>query len=197
MKVLTIFFQSLLAFFKTRDGQVTLGAVVLLAIVSHFSTYNPWVNFVARLGNLLIFVYILWRAGLGKAYANLGAKRLIIATELESLAQQKIKAETELMEVGQRIAHLEAERKAILEAAKAEAVLLQDSIVAAARQEAENIRLLAERAALSEAKKLTELLKAQVADAILQDLEKNLVTKLDSATHDKLISQALPKVVLQ
>jgi len=49
---------------------VAVATLILLGVVSHFSDpYNPWINLLARVGNVCVFLYILWRAA-GKAIVD-------------------------------------------------------------------------------------------------------------------------------
>lgn len=188
---------ALISFFKSKDGLVAIAALILLGIVSHYSDpYNPWINLLARVGNVCIFLYILWRAGGKKLFADLGARRSTIAQELESLAQRKIAAERELIELHGRVAGLEAERRAILDESRAQGEAVKAILLAEARAEAEKIREQAHRAADSEAKGALDGLRAQLADEIIQSVEVTLSERLDARAHARLIDNALKKVVL-
>ena len=85
---------ALASFFLSRDGIVAVATLILLGVVSHFSDpYNPWINLLARVGNVCVFLYILWRAA-GKAIvAGLSDRRAAIVGELDSLAVRKAAAE--------------------------------------------------------------------------------------------------------
>ena len=53
--------KALASFFLSRDGIVAVATLILLGVVSHFSDpYNPWINLLARVGNVCVFLYILW-----------------------------------------------------------------------------------------------------------------------------------------
>lgn len=187
---------ALISFFKSKDGLVTIAALVLLGIVSHYSVpYNPWINFLARVGNLCIFLYILWRAGGSKLYASLKGRRSAIAQELEGLAQRKLAAEQELEDLRGRLANLEAERTAILEESRVQAEALKATILAEARAEADKIREQAARAAGSEARGVMDTLRAELADEIIGSVEASLKKSLTAASHAKLIDNSLKKVV--
>ena len=82
--------KALASFFLSRDGIVAVATLILLGVVSHFSDpYNPWINLLARVGNVCVFLYILWRAA-GKAIVDgLSSRRAAIVDELDSLAARK------------------------------------------------------------------------------------------------------------
>ena len=178
--------KALASFFLSRDGIVAVATLILLGVVSHFSDpYNPWINLLARVGNVCVFLYILWRAA-GKAIVDgLSNRRAAIVDELDSLAVRKAAAEEQLAAMIEKIVSLDAECEAIREA-----------LVADALEEAEKIRNAAHRAADSETKKAIEELRSQMADEIVQAVEATLKEKLDMKKHVKLIDNALKKVVL-
>ena len=178
--------KALASFFLSRDGIVAVATLILLGVVSHFSDpYNPWINLLARVGNVCVFLYILWRAA-GKAIVDgLSNRRAAIVDELDSLAVRKAAAEEQLAAMIEKIDSLDAECEAIREA-----------LVADALEEAEKIRNAAHRAADSETKKAIEELRSQMADEIVQAVEATLKEKLDMKKHVKLIDNALKKVVL-
>lgn len=188
---------ALVSFLKSRDGLVTIAALVLLAVVSHFSDeYNAWVNLLARVGNICIFLYILWRVGGKKLLASLGSRRSDIAQELESLAQRRKTAEDQLEELKKRIQNLDAERAAILEESRKQGEAIKANMIAAAEEEAARIREQATRAADSEAKGMLEELRARMADEIMTEVEAALKGRLNGKSHARLIDKSLKKVVL-
>ena len=65
--------------------------------------YNPWINLLARVGNVCVFLYILWRAA-GKAIVDgLSNRRAAIVDELDSLAVRKAAAEEQLAAMIEKI----------------------------------------------------------------------------------------------
>ena len=155
---------------------MAVATLILLGVVSHFSDpYNPWINLLARVGNVCVFLYILWRAA-GKAIVDgLSNRRAAIVDELDSL---------------------DAECETILKDSRARGEAIREALVADALEEAEKIRNAAHRAADSETKKAIEELRSQMADEIVQAVEATLKEKLDMKKHVKLIDNALKKVVL-
>ena len=188
---------ALVSFFKSKDGLVAVATLVLLGVVSHYSDpYNAWINLLARVGNVCVFLYILWRAG-GKAIvSSLRSRRANIAEELDSLAQRKREAEEQLRELQSRIANLNAEREAILDESRAQGEALKASLIAEARAEAETIREQAVRTADTETKGAADALRNQIADEIIEAVEASLKERLNANKHAKLIDNALKKVVL-
>ena len=189
--------KALASFFLSRDGIVAVATLILLGVVSHFSDpYNPWINLLARVGNVCVFLYILWRAA-GKAIVDgLSSRRAAIVDELDSLAARKAAAEEQLAAMIEKIDGLDAECETILKDSRARGEAIREAIVADALEEAEKIRNAAHRAADSETKKAIEELRSQMADEIVQAVEATLKEKLDMKKHVKLIDNALKKVVL-
>ena len=188
---------ALLTFFKSKDGIVVIAALVLLAVVTQITNeYNPWVNLLARVGNIAIFLYIIWRVGGKKLIASLGQRRTDIAAELESLARKKQEAEAQIQEIRERIASLDAEREAILEESRRQGEILKANILEAANAEADRIRQQAARSADNETRSMLKELREKIADEIIDDVEGALIQRLDKKSHDKLIQEALKKVVL-
>ena len=110
--------KALASFFLSRDGIVAVATLILLGVVSHFSDpYNPWINLLARVGNVCVFLYILWRAA-GKAIVDgLSNRRAAIVDELDSLAVRKAAAEEQLAAMIEKIDSLDAECETILKTA--------------------------------------------------------------------------------
>ncbi len=187
---------ALFAFLKSRDGVVTVLALVLLGVVSHYNTENPWINFLARMGNLVIFLYILWRMAGDKAAAFFSGRRTGIASELETLKRRREEAELHLEELRRRIADVDAEREAVLAESRAQAEAIKASILAEAEKEARQIRENADRAVESEKKLVLEALRAQLADEIVEAVQATLQTRLSASQHAKLVDNSLKKVVL-
>lgn len=191
-----LFLNTIIKFCTSKDGMVALGAIVLLAVVSHYNTENPWINLLARVGNLLVFVYIIWRAA-GRGIANFFAgRRAAIASELENLGKRKEDAESNLARLQERIANLDAECETILTESRAQGEALKQAILAKAEMDAAQIRAQATRAAGSEAKTVLMALRAELADEITLAIEQGLTKRLSAGEHTKLIDNSLKKVVL-
>ncbi len=203
---------ALFSFFKSRDGLVAIATVIVLGIVSHYGTpYNPWINLLARVGNILVFLYILWRVAGKSLVAAVAGRRAGIAEQMDSLNMRRQDAEEQLRVLEARIAGLDTEREAILEESRTQARALRESIIAAAEQDARRIREQASRAAENEVKAARDGLRSILADEIVGAVEEVLKGRLASsesrkgkgdadggmaAVHMRLIDNALKKVVL-
>lgn len=123
--------KALASFFLSRDGIVAVATLILLGVVSHFSDpYNPWINLLARVGNVCVFLYILWRAA-GKAIVDgLSSRRAAIVDELDSLAARKAAAEEQLAAMIEKIDGLDAECETILKDSRARGEAIREAIVA-------------------------------------------------------------------
>ena len=189
--------KALVSFFLSKDGIVAVAALILLGVVSHYSDpYNAWINLLARVGNVCVFLYILWRAA-GKALlGSLNNRRAAIVDEIETLSARKIAAEERLAAMIEKIDSLDAECETILKESLARGEAMRQTLVSDALKEAEKIRNAAHRAVDSEMKKAVEELRSQMADEIVQTVEANLKEHLEMDSHLKLIDNALKKVVL-
>ena len=120
---------------------MAVATLILLGVVSHFSDpYNPWINLLARVGNVCVFLYILWRAA-GKAIVDgLSDRRAAIVDELDSLAVRKAAAEEQLAAMIEKIDSLDAECETILKDSRARGEAIREALVADALEEAEKIR---------------------------------------------------------
>lgn len=189
--------KALASFFLSKDGIVAVATLILLGVVSHYSDpYNAWINLLARVGNVCVFLYILWRAA-GKALLDgLNNRRAAIVDEIETLSARKIAAEERLAAMIEKIDSLDAECETILKESLARGEAMRKTLVSDALKEAEKIRNAAHRAVDSEMKKAVEELRSQMADEIVQTVEANLKEHLEMDNHLKLIDNALKKVVL-
>ncbi|MFQ9866717.1 MAG: ATP synthase F0 subunit B [Bilophila wadsworthia] len=108
-----------------------MATLILLGVVSHFSDpYNPWINLLARVGNVCVFLYILWRAA-GKAIVDgLSNRRAAIVDELDSLAVRKAAAEEQLAAMIEKIDSLDAECETILKDSRARGEAIREALVA-------------------------------------------------------------------
>lgn len=190
--------KALASFFLSRDGIVAVATLILLGVVSHFSDpYNPWINLLARVGNVCVFLYILWRAA-GKAIvdglSNQACRHRRRTRQPRRPARPPRKSSSPPWI--EKIDSLDAECETILKDSRARGEAIREALVADALEEAEKIRNAAHRAADSETKKAIEELRSQMADEIVQAVEATLKEKLDMKKHVKLIDNALKKVVL-
>lgn len=186
----------MMKFFMSRDGLIAVAGLVLLGSVVHFNTENPGVNFIARVGNLALFLYIIYRAAGAQIVALFVGRRAAIAQELEMLRQKKLEAEQGLADLQQRIANLDAEQETILAESRKQAEVLKAAILERAEKQAMTIREQAERSAGSQARQELMALRAEMADHIAAAVEKALQERLTPESHAKLVDNSLKKVVL-
>ncbi len=184
-------------FFMSKDGIVAVLTLILTALVVDMDTVHPLVNFAARIVNFLVFIYIFWRAAGKPAHDFLQSRRDGIANDLEELEAKKVEAEKMLQDLEVRLSSLDAEREAILQESKKQAEILQEAILAKAREDAENILKKAKRTAELETKHAIEGLRAEASKAILEAAQKALLERLGPQAHARLIEEAVDKVVLQ
>ena len=183
-----------LKFLLSRDGLVAVGTLVLLAAVAHFNTERPWVNFTARVGNLLVFLYILWRAAGKQLCAFFGNRRAAIAQDMERIEQRKTGAEDILTQLDDLLAKLETERNKILSESRAQAASLRADILERAEKEAAAIRGHAVRTAGSHSRSELVALRASMADEIAKAVETALRTGITPEQHAAIIETSLKKV---
>ncbi len=155
-----------------------------------------WGDFAWRIANLIIFCGILWYfiGNLCKRFFR--NRRQTIQDTLADLEQKKVEAHKKLEEIEQKIASLEAERKAILDESRAQAERLKKGIVDDAHRQAERIVDQARRTAENEGQAMLGKVRATIADEIVDAAGKALRGGLSGEDHDKLINNALDKVTL-
>lgn len=156
-----------------------------------------WGDFAWRVVNLVLFCAILWyfTGGLIKRFFT--NRKQAIQDTLNDLEKRREDARAKLAEVEKRIANLEEERKAILEESKAQAERLKKGILADADRQANQIVDQAKRTAENESQAMLAQVRATMADEIVDAASKALQNRLTGEDHDKLIANALDKVVLQ
>lgn len=186
----------ILKFLQSKDGLVAIAGLVLCSSVIYFNTENAQVNFVARVGNLCLVLYILWRAAGDKIAQLFVGRRAAIANELEELRQRKEDAARSLASLQERIANLSTEQEAILTESREQAEQLRVAILARAEKQAAEIREQATRSAGTQARLELAALRAEMADKIAEAVEKALLEKLTPENHTKLVDKSLKKVVL-
>lgn len=183
------------------DKWKTVGVAAALVLFSASAAFASdgaprWGDFGWRVLNLIIFVAILWKF-IGKLAVNyFTGRRQGIAQALDDLAARRETAKQGLENIEQQIANLDAERKAILDESMAQAESGKQAIIAEAHKQAEQIVEQARRTAENEGRAILQQVRATIADEIVDAAEKVLVSKLDAAKHDKLITNSLTKVVL-
>jgi F-type H+-transporting ATPase subunit b len=155
-----------------------------------------WKNFILRTINFALVVGVVWYLG-GKKIANtFSGRKLGIENQLADLDERKASAQKRLAEVERSIADLENERAKILADYKAQGEALKASIVRAAEEAAGRIKAQAAIAAEQEAKVAMDVLRVQMAEKIIEAAQDVLAKKLTAEVQDKLVDDAIGKVVL-
>lgn len=190
MRIFRYFLPALLAGFAALAG-----AAEVLASGGHEAP--RWGDFAWRVLNLAVFVGILWYFVGGLLKRFLKGRRETIKDTLDELEKRRQEAREHLTAIEERIANLEAERKAILEESKAQAARLKQNIVDEARRQAGQIVDQARRAAENEGRAMRDQVRSTLADEIVEATEKALRGKLTEQDHDRLIANSLDKVVLR
>lgn len=149
-----------------------------------------------RLINFAIFAAIIYKLAGKRLKEFFSGRSYQIETELKDLDTRKADAEKQLKEVERSIANLEQEREAILSEFRSQGEALKESIVAAAKENAEKIRKQAEVTASQELKQAVDSVRIELADLVTEAAEKMIVEKLSKEDHEKLIDEYLTKVVL-
>lgn len=185
---------------KTRVVLFTL-AVCLLTVASAWAAGDGhegpnWKNFILRTINFAMVAGVLWWAGGKKIVSTFRGRKLGIENQLADLEERKVSATQRLAEVERSIADLEAEKARIIEDYKAQGEALKASIVKAAEEQAERIKAQALVSAEQEAKMAMDALRVQMADKIIEAAQDLLAKKLTADVQDKLVDDALGKVVL-
>ena len=179
---------------------IPAAAVLLLGALLAFGpggAHANWKDLLWRTINFVLFAGVIWWAGGKKVMALLHDRREGIARDLDSLEQARHDAEFKLHQLSSRIASLDAEREALLAESRTQAEAAREQILARARLQADEILAQAQRTAESEARIMIRSLRARLADEVAAAVQSQLAGRLDAAGHDRLIDNALKKVVIQ
>jgi len=175
-------------------------AVTLLTAAAAFAAEPghelPWGNFAARVATFAIVIGIIWYAAGKKIVGFFSGRRTGIEQELVDLETRKTKARKDLADVEQRIANIEAERKAIIAEYRAQGERIKEAIIAKAESTATQITAQAAKTAETEVKQAVEQMRAEMAELVVSAAEQMLAEKLSKDDHEKLIDKYLTKVVL-
>ena len=155
-----------------------------------------WKNFILRVVNFLLVVFVVWKIGGKKIAAVFRGRKQGIVDQLADLDTRKESAKTRLAEVERSIANLEAEKAQILADYKAQGEAIKASIVKAAEAQAERIKAQALVSAEQESKVAQAALRVQMADKIIAAAKDALAQRLTPQVQEKLVDDALGKVVL-
>ncbi|GFK95224.1 ATP synthase subunit b [Fundidesulfovibrio magnetotacticus] len=185
---------------KARIVLFTLAVCLLTAVCAWASADGAegpnWKNFILRSINFALVVGVVWWVAGKKIASTFGGRRLSIENQLADLEERKAAAQKRLADVEHSIANLEAERAQILGDYKAQGEALKASIVKAAEEQAERIKSQALLSAEQESKAAADALRVEMADKIIEAAQGLLAKKLTAEVQDKLVDDALGKVVL-
>ncbi|MDR2726777.1 MAG: ATP synthase F0 subunit B [Deltaproteobacteria bacterium] len=179
---------------------IPAAVVVLLGGLLVFGpggAHANWNDLLWRMITFVFFAGIIWWAAGKKIMTLLQDRRDGIAGDFDSLEQARRDAEFALHQLSARIANLDLEREALLAESKTQAEAARDQILAQARRQADEILAQAERTAENEARIMVRALRARLADDVAAAVRDQLAGRLDAAEHDRLIDNALKKVVIQ
>jgi len=185
---------------KARIVLFTLAVCLLTAACAWASADGAegpnWKNFILRCINFALVMGVVWWVA-GKKIANtFSGRRLSIENQLADLEERKAAAQKRLGDVERSIANLETEKAQILADYKAQGEALKASIVKAAEEQAVRIKAQAKLSAEQEAKSAMDALRVEMADKIIEAAQGILAKKLTAEVQDKLVDDALGKVVL-
>lgn len=155
-----------------------------------------WMNLVWRCVNFVAVVAVVYYLAGAKIANTFGGRKLAIVNQLADLEERKVSTKARLVEVERSIANLEQEKAQILADYKAQGEALKASILAAAEEQAAKIKAQALVSAEQESKMAIETLRAAMADKVVEAARTLLVEKLTAEAQDKLVEDALGKVVL-
>ena len=184
---------------KTRITLLTLAVCALAATCAWASGDGEapnWKNFMWRVINFAAVVAVIVWVGGKKIAATFRGRRQGIEDQMLDLEERKSGAQKRLAEVERSIANLETERAQILADYKAQGEALKASILKAAEEQAERIKAQALLSAEQEAKMAMDALRVEMADKIIEAAQEALGRKLTPEVQDKLVDDALGKVVL-
>ena len=155
-----------------------------------------WKDLAFRVVNILVVLFILYKAAVKRLIAYFTGRRKGIEDDLSGREARREAAQKALAEVEQRITNLEAERAAILDEYRNQGEMLKAEIIERAERAAAQIVEQARRSAESEAMLALEAIRAQVSGEIIAEAERLLRERLRDEDHLRLIDASLKKVVL-
>ena len=185
---------------KARIVFFTLAVCLLTAACAWASSEGHdapnWKNLILRTINFALCVGLIWYAAGKKIATTFTGRKLSIENQLADLEERKDSSQKRLAEVERSIANLESEKAQILEDYRAQGESLKAAIVAAAEDQAARIKAQALITAEQEAKMAANALRVEMADKIIEAAQDLLAKKLTAKAQDKLVDDALGKVVL-
>jgi len=184
-------------FFAVLLTALAMASVALAAGDDHalFTTENVK-DYAWRIGNLIIFVWLLYKFAGAKIKGFFVGRRDQIKQELDDLQSRQAEAEKKLKEVEAGIANMAQEKEAILSEARAQGEAIKAAIIEKAHKDAAALKEQAQRTAANEAQAAVDSIRAEMAEMVMAAAEKIVSEKLSAQDHEKLVDDYLTKVVL-
>ncbi len=151
-------------------------------------------NFIFRILNFAILIYLLVRFGAKKVGDGLSERRQAIKDEIENLEERKAVAENSYRELAAKLAMVERDIDGIVAKAVAQAEVEKAKIIEKAEQTAEDIKRQAEMAIQKELMDARRTLKDEVADQAAVLAEELIVRNLTEDDQVKIVEEYLDKV---
>ncbi len=153
-----------------------------------------WLDFGLRITNVIIFLFIIYKAAGKKIGALLRSRGEKYVSDLDQLENEKKAAIDALADVEKRIANIEEECATLLAEGKEQAEQMAAGIVAEAEKQAQAIVDQARKSANQLVQNEIAQVRAKLADEIIVEVRKNLEQNLDEAKHYDLIDASLKRV---
>ena len=160
------------------------------------SSAAAWKDFFWRCVNFALFAGIIYKLAGSKIKDFFGGRTKDIESKFQTLEKRRREAEQNLKQVEARIANLEQERQEILAEAKRQGEAIKNAIIEKAYKDAEEIKKQAEIKAQQEFEQAIEMIRAEMADKIIESAEKIILSRLGVKEQEQLIDKYLTKVVL-
>ncbi len=151
-------------------------------------------NFIFRILNFAILIYLLVRFGAKKVGDGLSERRQAIKDEIEDLEERKAVAENSYRELAAKLAMVERDIDGIVAKAMAQAEIEKAKIIEKAEQTASDIKRQAEMAIQKELMDARRTLKDEVADQAAVLAEELIVRNLTEDDQVKIVEEYLDKV---
>lgn len=182
---------------------VNLSLIAILTFVLSLSSsvafaaegHLDWNNFAYRVGNLVIFIALIYFFAGKKILAFFQERKERILHDFESIAHEKKQIETTLHEIKEKLKHVEEERTAILIRAEEEAFAIKNTMLEEAHIEAKKILDYANKKMFIEQEKMKQMLITELSQRIYEEVEKELTQKLSLSTQKQILHNSIKKVV--
>jgi F-type H+-transporting ATPase subunit b len=183
-------------FFAVLVAALAMASIASAAAGGQVFTTDNVKDYAWRIGNLVIFLWLLYKFGGAKIKAFFVGRRDQIKQELDDLQARQAEAEKKLKDVEAGIANMAQEKQAILDEAKAQGEAIKAAIIEKAHKDAAALKEQAKRTAANEAQAAVDTIRAEMAEMVVAAAEKIVAEKLSAQDHEKLVDDYLTKVVL-